>query len=421
MKDLVADTVDALLLRAATQGEVALSIARILFCTLVAVRFVAIGAPYNDAYGMPRTVMTMSLLLAALVFSAVVLRRFGRGQSLRRWLVVSVVLDVLVCSGSLASNALMPGSRYQGILVGPDVYAMLVVVLASGIRLSVRSSWLSGGLAIALLAGIIVLDHRVCPVSPTYAEGEIAMFLILIVAVTLLASVFAWRTRSLVITGAREAVRHRRARQELERILHGHHDANSLLGALMFKVDRLLEHRLASDLREDLALLRRCIREVQDQAVSGLVATDEVEEIDLCEVVQNTLGALQPSFPALVCTARQPADAPLRVGFVGGVTGLHRVLHNLLKNAAEGDGVRGATRVRVDVTRNGEVAVLSIEDDGPGLTADPWIGTRKADGAGVGLRSTRTLVEASGGSLALESGERVGIRVRIALPLVELA
>jgi two-component system, LuxR family, sensor kinase FixL len=71
------------------------------------------------------------------------------------------------------------------------------------------------------------------------------------------------------------------------------------------------------------------------------------------------------------------------------------------------------------------IAVLEIEDTGAGI--DPKIAgnlfaafhTTKADGMGMGLSISRTIVESHGGSISATSGDRWGALFRISLPILQ--
>jgi two-component system sensor kinase FixL len=72
-----------------------------------------------------------------------------------------------------------------------------------------------------------------------------------------------------------------------------------------------------------------------------------------------------------------------------------------------------------------QMAVLEIEDTGAGI--DPKIAnnlftafhTTKADGMGMGLSISRTIVESHGGSISATSGDRWGALFEIRLPVLQ--
>lgn len=410
------EMLESLLERAAARGEVTFSVARALFCLLVLVRFLAIGAYYNDQYGLVRSVVTIPLLLAGIGFSCGVIHRFLRDRSLRYWFEVSVLVDVTLCFGTLLPDSLFPGDRYQGIILGPDVHAFLVLLIATGLRLSVRLVLLAGALTTLATGTLVLLDFTISPVQPEYGASEASLFLLLLAAATALASTYAWRTRSLASAGAREASKHERTLCELKTVLHGQHDANNLVGSLMLKFDRVLGPALGADVRDDLKLLSGCLRRLQNDAAASITLAEGSQRIDLGSAVRESGRSLMQVYPRLMLVV--PGAERVWVEFSGGRQGIHRALHNLVKNAFEGNGVRGANQVSILLETAGAWCVLSVEDDGPGINVNARLGTTKQHGSGVGLRAVRALVEASHGDLVILPRARGGIRVEMRLPVV---
>jgi two-component system, NtrC family, sensor histidine kinase PilS len=101
---------------------------------------------------------------------------------------------------------------------------------------------------------------------------------------------------------------------------------------------------------------------------------------------------------------------------------LRQVLWNLLSNAAQ--AVReGGGRIRVACRAEGAgAATLAVEDDGPGIAAadlarifTPFF-TTKATGTGLGLAVVQRIVDAHGGSVAVQSLPGAGARFAVRLP-----
>lgn len=104
---------------------------------------------------------------------------------------------------------------------------------------------------------------------------------------------------------------------------------------------------------------------------------------------------------------------------------LSRMLRNLLDNAAR----HATSEVSVAVHASGEHAVLSVEDDGPGIAAadrERVFGrfvrldanrSRREGGAGLGLAIVREIVAAHQGSVAITDRPGSGTRVTVQLPL----
>ena len=103
---------------------------------------------------------------------------------------------------------------------------------------------------------------------------------------------------------------------------------------------------------------------------------------------------------------------------------LRQALANLLDNAVKYTPPGG--RVRASAARQGGEVVLSVEDDGPGISAEElprvWdrlyrgAGARGQKGLGLGLSLVRAIALAHGGRVEAESGSGGGARVRLRLP-----
>jgi signal transduction histidine kinase len=98
---------------------------------------------------------------------------------------------------------------------------------------------------------------------------------------------------------------------------------------------------------------------------------------------------------------------------------LFRVFVNLGRNAVEA----GARQVRIDAVLHGSDLVVEVIDDGPGIAAraqeklfQPFAGTARAGGTGLGLVIARELIRAHGGELLLARTDASGTVFRIVIP-----
>ncbi len=100
---------------------------------------------------------------------------------------------------------------------------------------------------------------------------------------------------------------------------------------------------------------------------------------------------------------------------------LEEVIGNLLENAFRWRN----RRVSLSTRRAGEALILTIEDDGPGIADDKRSEALRAggrldqqpSGTGLGLTIARDLVQAYGGTLTLDTSEKLGgLRVTLTLP-----
>ena len=106
-----------------------------------------------------------------------------------------------------------------------------------------------------------------------------------------------------------------------------------------------------------------------------------------------------------------PAEAvPVRVGADDLAAALDALLGNVIAHTPEG------TSFRVTVSGDGGRAVLTVEDDGPGLPSDAVLarGTSGGGGTGLGLDIVRRTAEAAGGSVTASNAP--GARITMTLP-----
>ncbi|MGJ7550965.1 sensor histidine kinase [Pseudomonas alloputida] len=97
---------------------------------------------------------------------------------------------------------------------------------------------------------------------------------------------------------------------------------------------------------------------------------------------------------------------------------LEQVLLNLLRNAIEANREQhGAqpSRILLGAARDGDGVLIEVADQGPGVAAERLdeiftpFSTSKADGLGLGLSMSRSLIEGFGGSLWARAGEAGGL------------
>ena len=103
---------------------------------------------------------------------------------------------------------------------------------------------------------------------------------------------------------------------------------------------------------------------------------------------------------------------------------IHRVLANLLRNAAEAQTSRAVLTTQVE---NG-VTQLVVADNGPGLPRKalaglfrPFAGSGRNGGTGLGLAIARDLVRAHGGDLLLRKTGPEGTEFVLSLPIIDSA
>lgn len=101
---------------------------------------------------------------------------------------------------------------------------------------------------------------------------------------------------------------------------------------------------------------------------------------------------------------------------------LAQVFDNLLKNASEAVSAKGSGRIVATLRRETEAIKLDVVDTGCGIRAEDlarigWpLYSTKRDGAGLGLAISKKIMEAHGGSLAVDSRYGFYTRVTMRIP-----
>jgi protein-histidine pros-kinase len=142
-----------------------------------------------------------------------------------------------------------------------------------------------------------------------------------------------------------------------------------------------------------------------------------LERVDPGEAARRALDAAPPPAGSSVELA-----VPVGLGVGADAARLDQVLTNLYINAYR----YGGPHVRVDGEASGDMVVLTVSDDGPGVPGEltkrlfePFArgpSTETQGGSGIGLALCRRLMEAFGGTIRYEPGRPKGARFVLRLP-----
>ena len=224
----------------------------------------------------------------------------------------------------------------------------------------------------------------------------------------------------------------------LLRLLESSHDASSGLSALFFQA-RLIQERsralqspesfadmatLAESLSKGLERIRALLEETRRVRAQTLVVPQAVDVMPAVRAVLDGLRAKAGTRVALGLEQKVPDASQALIA--GGAASLERVLHNVVTNALEGNGVERGTNIEVRVYALPGERMLAIDclDDGPGFRSEQLAGaitafaTLKTTGTGLGLYTAERLLRAGGGEIIRSNREGRGAVVSVRLPEV---
>jgi signal transduction histidine kinase len=215
------------------------------------------------------------------------------------------------------------------------------------------------------------------------------------------------------------------------------HELNQPLTAVLANAQAA--RRLLDDDPPELAAARDAMGQAVEQArrAAGVVgrlrrvierpeAGGDVKPLVLQEVVRSAMHLLAPEFAQRGVAAQFDATAQAPVRVQAEAVALEQIVHNLLMNALQAlDQVPvSERRLAVSVGRNGQEGVLTVTDNGRGISPEamprlfePFFSTREG-GLGLGLSLSETLASGMGGSLGAANAAPRGARFTLLLPLV---
>lgn len=258
---------------------------------------------------------------------------------------------------------------------------------------------------------------------------------------TLLDTMLQHTAIALERTELEQAAREARDETERERLRSAllsslSHDLRTPLASIVGAVTSLrqLGTGMSQETRDDLLAAIEEEAERLSLFVTNLLEMTRLEAggidlaadwIDLGDVVRTAVARAQLARPAPIIRASLPAALP---AIRGDATLLEHVVLNLLDNSIKHSD--GPARIEVDLTSTGPELVLTVTDQGRGVSPDvlprvfePFFRDRSDGGSpagmGLGLAIAKRIVEGMGGSIGLHSpvaGSR-GTRVVVTLPV----
>lgn len=197
-----------------------------------------------------------------------------------------------------------------------------------------------------------------------------------------------------------------------------------LAGARLLLQRRKAEEALSSFQRIDDLIDRMgaITRQLKSYARKG---GEAFAPVDFKSCIGEALSMMEPQLkPRRVRISRALPRAPVMV--LADRIRLEQVIINLLRNAL--DATRDVAEPRIDLALSlGESAVLTVTDNGPGISDldklfEPFWTTKKpGEGIGLGLAISSGIASDLGGRLTARNGEDGGAVFELSLPLLDKA
>ena len=141
-------------------------------------------------------------------------------------------------------------------------------------------------------------------------------------------------------------------------------------------------------------------------------------------IVRETLNLCQPDLDRVAVTVYRAAAADLPPVMVD-ILQIEQALLNLMRNSIDAMGGKGVISIEAALAGTDFVEIC-VRDSGPGfppeLVANPFLplSSTKKEGLGIGLPLCRSLIEAHGGRIWLDTNS-LGAAIHFTLPIAKLA
>ena len=230
----------------------------------------------------------------------------------------------------------------------------------------------------------------------------------------------------------RQAGAARERAQQMETLSGISHDLKNPLGVIQSLATLLLEGDAGRLNDKQTDLVRRIHASTRHVITFALNIIDAARidagrlvlqrtPVDLGDLIEDALLLARSACELKGLTLQSEVEPGMPMAYFD-LGQMERVVSNVVGNAIKFTPTGG--RVTLSVRRAGDQLVLSVEDTGPGIAAKelPTIfeqyrrRNNHADGSGLGLFIVKAIVEAHGGSVAIDSTVGRGTTVTVQLP-----
>ena len=206
-------------------------------------------------------------------------------------------------------------------------------------------------------------------------------------------------------------IRHLNQRSEM---LSGiSHDLRTPLTRIKLQLAFIKDQNIAKKLSDDVQEMEKMLNEYLQFASSTF--SEKTERFDIKNLIENIIKKYEN---------KNITSELLKDVYMNGRKNLiRRCLNNLIDN-----GVKYANKINLQMTKSNSYIVLTVDDNGPGISKDeyenvfkPFYKINKSRGdskssVGLGLSIASDIIRSHGGNITLDKSPQNGLRVKVLFP-----
>ncbi len=204
------------------------------------------------------------------------------------------------------------------------------------------------------------------------------------------------------------------------------HDFNNLLTAILGFAGLLrYSAGLEGENKENLVLIEDAAKRAAELTRRLLSfargGQSQFGPVELAPVIRDTVRLLEPALLPLIPVSVDLPETPVVIE--GDRGQVEQAITNIVLNAR--DAMPSGGHIRISLRAGDENAVLTIADDGPGMSEEtrsrifePFFTTKAGSGTGLGMAITYGVVQGHHGEITVESAPGKGTTFSISLPLL---
>ena len=206
-------------------------------------------------------------------------------------------------------------------------------------------------------------------------------------------------------------IRHLNQRSEM---LSGiSHDLRTPLTRIKLQLAFIKDQKIAKKLSDDVKEMEKMLNEYLQFASSTF--SEKTERFDIKNLIENIIKKYEN---------KNITSELLKDVYMNGRKNLiRRCLNNLIDN-----GVKYANKINLQMTKSNSYIVLTVDDNGPGISKDeyenvfkPFYKINKGRGdskssVGLGLSIASDIIRSHGGNITLDKSPQNGLRVKVLFP-----